>query len=263
MAQTPEAAGPPGGSATSLDPSGHRLTEPEAILVFGAPRRALNLLAFGWANRVDRLFAWLEVGAPETATDVDSLAPLIPPERRLDVRDAHDLLPDAAASNLALFTLLRPESATDDLSRITDFLTLPLPVQELVSRIRQNALPGAIVITNVDRLASTLKLPAAEILHFLTVLKREHLTLIVTSGSETHPLDDVVAAFDRVYQVSDPGGLGWLDAQVGAAGGHRPPDLPEGRTVPLRRSPVYQEAIESVRLHDLRLAGQLSWRVPV
>ena len=263
MAEAPGAADPPREAAPPFDPTGSRLTQTEAVLLFGAPRRALNLLAFGWANRVDRGFAWLEVAPPEGGADEESLAPLLPPERRLDVRDARDLVPDRAASNLALLTLLRPESPSDDLARLTDFLTLPLPIQDLVSRLRQNALPGAIVISNVDRLGSGPDVSPGEVMRILEVLKRERLTLFVTSAGAAPPPPAMVQAFDHAYEVSDPGGTGWLEADLKGAGGREGNDVPPERPVPLRRTAVFQEAMESVRLHDLRRSGQLSWRVPL
>jgi hypothetical protein len=176
---------------------------PSSVLIAGRSRLLVQLVAYGWAGRIDTDFGWVELEDPSNGGDAEDgkVFGLLPPERAFPVQRPEELIPDVGLTNLALWTVVRRDETSGEIARLTDFLLLPPPLQLLLGRVGMGPGPGALVVANAERLGENFPFAELDPRRIVATMKRENVTLIL--AMRARPFDVLAAAFDVVVHVED------------------------------------------------------------
>ncbi|HYK93298.1 MAG TPA: hypothetical protein VEY07_04555 [Thermoplasmata archaeon] len=185
---------------------------PINLLVAGADRPRVNLLALAVAQSVADRFIWLDVRDPfdpPSPLERRALA-LIPPELRFIARRPEMLKPNDAAANLALWTVGSGDP-THSAPPLADELRIPAFLRDILGRVVRTGAPVPLVLANADRLAEYYPEGESATRGWLKLLQQEEVSLIVSwSGSAR---SDVVA-FESVLRLELPPGSSLDASQV-------------------------------------------------
>ncbi|HKS59839.1 MAG TPA: hypothetical protein VJS68_03575 [Thermoplasmata archaeon] len=239
------------------------LQRPSSVLFWGKDPHLLALAAYGVARRVDPDFGLLEMGEPGTTPEFEPVFSLVPPDRRIRVTDPAQILPNDAASNLALFSVVRTDSPGGDAGRLVDFLWLPGAFQEVVSRIRAAATPGAVISTNLQLLVPHLNDGAAAFRRITEVLNREGVTVVMSYVTSAPRLDPPPSIYDYVFRLVRKPHREWGESILYAERASERLELPMGLPIPAKAFQPFEEACQAEAKAVATAANpERHWMVP-
>jgi hypothetical protein len=247
-----------------FEPPNELLQRPGSVLFWGEDPHLLALAAFGLARRINPEFGLLELAEPGRPEDFEPVFSIVPPDRRLRVTDDRQLLPDDAAANLALFSVVRSEGLTnDDARRLGDFLWLPPAFQEIVSRLRRAPGPAAIVLTHRELLVPKLEGHAAGFQRLLQLLAREEISVIATHLTDVPRMTLPTGSFDFVFRLARKPHRHWHESLLYAERSAAPMELPLALPIPARAFRPFEDACVAEAAAVARAQSQFRhWMVP-
>jgi len=180
-------------------PSG-ALGQPCSIYVYGDCRPVVNGVAFAMADMLDLAPLWLEVRDPQDGHEEPTVvsAGWIAPDRLFLSDSGSGLEPNDAVANLALWNVVRSDEPSEVLADLTDFLRLPLLIQEVIGHTTTESSPRAIVVANVERVQHLFPQEPGSLRRFLRSILNRSVSLVVAhTGS---PVEQR-SAFNAVFRV--------------------------------------------------------------
>lgn len=238
-----------------LEPPPELLERPSSVLFWGPDRHLLSLAAFGLARRIAGEFTLVDILDPAHPTERDGIFSLVPEARRVVVGKAEELVPNEAASNLALFGVLRNDGPPAELERLVDFLWLPAALQEAVSRSGRERRPGPVLLTNGHVLEHVWRSPAEPLRRIFGVLNHEGLTPIVTEVVAAPRSVPATAAYDYVFRLLPKPHRHWKEALLFLERARTRCPIPLG--VPLSAS-AFRPFAEGCEAEDAALSSATS-----
>ncbi|MCI4373834.1 MAG: hypothetical protein L3K02_09390 [Thermoplasmata archaeon] len=209
--------------------------------LYGPDRSSLLHVAYSLAKLSDPNPYWVEIrDAGRSGDTTDPVGRGRIPEDHLYIVLEGDARPQDAEANMALWSIVRSDEPQSVIAQFTDFLRLPLTVQEAVSRSRSDDLRPVFVIANADRVRPYYPTSATDV--------RPYIDSMVRAG--VIPIFAAVGkpgagrwAFDFVFEVRpDPSG----DRRRGTLECERAPpglSISAGQSVPFESVPGLLEAI--------------------
>ncbi len=222
------------------------LESPTSVMYWGRSRRALDLMAFGYARRINPRFGWIEVCDRTEPPDPEEemLTGMLPADQLLLIDRPEEFLPPAAPETDGLRAMRRTGAPPAPVDRLSDLLWLPPPIRELARRLADPGRVGAIVLANADRLARLvpdLGPIAGAIVH---AINRENLTIIVTACRR--PSELYKQTFDYVFRIDPEPGRSWKDSLMVAERRATAGPFRVGEPLPARLSARFAEAVRIV-----------------
>ncbi|MFZ0830487.1 MAG: hypothetical protein WCB18_03440 [Thermoplasmata archaeon] len=118
----------------------------------GLSRTVLLRVAYALARANDSQPYWVDVRDPNDYLDPPGPVELgWIPDDHLFVVSRSEAKPQDAVSNLALWTVVRSDEPRSVIGGLTDFLRLPPPIQEVLSRYGRESYRPVFVVANTDR----------------------------------------------------------------------------------------------------------------
>ena len=154
-----------------------------SFLVWGPAGAARDEAAVRLARWWDAEFRWVEIQDPaDPAPSRDLwLQELAGHDRVWKVRQAGELLQNAGApSSAVMWSLLRPDQPPELMDAVTDFLTAPDVLQQVISESSTERPVRCVVIANIDRLDPTAQVTSEVLTSVVRALNRAGITPIFT-----------------------------------------------------------------------------------
>ncbi|MCI4364116.1 MAG: hypothetical protein L3K13_07470 [Thermoplasmata archaeon] len=172
-----------------------------SVLVWGSDRTVAALCAFAVARSSPARLIWLDIRAPDGATDEyrPVLERLVPAESRYVTRRESEMGPQDASANSALSTVIRPDEPEEVVANLFEFLRLPRLVQEIAARFASPQEPLVLFCTSVDRIVH-LYPEDTEATRRFHLTSQEQSVKIVSSFSGPERKDRF--AFDHVFRIA-------------------------------------------------------------
>jgi hypothetical protein len=180
--------------------------------LFGPSRTVLLRVAYAFARANDSRPFWVDVRDP-----TDYLDPPGPvelnwiPDDHLFVVSRSEAKPQDAVSNLALWTVVRSDEPRSVIGGLTDFLRLPPPIQEALSRYGRESYRPVFVVANVDRVREYYPRTVVGVRAILETMIRGGVIPIFAAQSPPGPGR---FAFDLVFEVDAPDLAHWQDGRL-------------------------------------------------
>jgi len=172
--------------------------------VYGPDRRTLLHVAFALAKVNDPNPYWIDLrGAEREGEPGDPVGLGRIPDDHVYVVSETDARPEDAEANMALWTVVRSDEPKSLTTTFIDFLRLPRPVQEAVSRSKADGRRPVFVIANSDRVRSYYPAAAAGVRPIIDAMLRAGVIPIFAAVG---PPGAGRWAFDFVFEIrADPG----------------------------------------------------------
>ena len=187
--------------------------KPSTIYVYGDCRPVVNGVAFAMADMLDLTPLWVEVR--DAVRDGDEVtaasAGWIPPDRFFLSQEGSGLEPNDGVANMALWTIVRSDEPSEHLAELTDFLRLPLLLQEMIGRWTPDSGPRAVVVANVERVKHLFPREPGEARRFLATILNHSASLVVTHMGEP---GEGRFAFNAVFRVHASSFDSWSDGTL-------------------------------------------------
>lgn len=184
-------------------------TGPVAIGLLGNARPILNLTACALARTWDPNPFWFHIDDPrEPPTELESeILARISPANFARLERSRAFLPDDSTANLGVWELVRGGKVGGALSRLTDYLRLPLVAREFAGRAQSVGRPTVGVAANIDRISPLYPDEPESSRRIFEAVMGDSVTFIMTSYGR--PRDDRFAAENVLHLTTGPsGGVG-------------------------------------------------------
>jgi hypothetical protein len=211
--------------------------------VYGPDRVAVLRVAYALAKLNHPNPYWVDIRDTAQAVGTDDPAgQRWIPEDHLYIVSEGDARPEDAEANLALWTVVRSDEPKSVISEFTDFLRLPRPVQEAVSRSRSEGGRPVFVIANADRVRPYYPKGAAEVRPIIDSMLRAGVIPIFAALG---PPGAGRWAFDFVFELRSAPGQDWRHGELRCE--RAPPGLSvaSGEVIPWAALPEAMAPTES------------------
>jgi hypothetical protein len=222
-------------SAPPLDLPREMMERPTSIVISGRSRLLVQLVAYAFAERIDPSFFWMEISPMGATPDPEDgkIVSLLPAERVRWIQHIMEVYPDPAVANISLFAVVREDTPGDELSQLADFLTLPPPLQQIVSRIGTQDRPDVIVVANGERLGEEYPFRQIDPRRVVATLKRENVSLVL--ALRARPFEVISSAFDAAFRIESTHAAHPLGSRLIAERLPLSGDWPTNEPIPMRR----------------------------
>ncbi len=206
---------------------------PTSAILFGAPSRLLDWVAYGFASTHPGGYLWTDVRLSGQRVDVrDPLAQGVIGEGRLSVVEPKELSRSDVPANAAISGLVRADEPPESLRLLVDFLGLPSHTQALLASRRRGDATTLVVLSNAHRLAPLYPLEAVG--PVVRAIVAGGVSLFVAYADEP---PDGRLEFQNVWHLRTSKGTSWREAEIEVEKSDGGTTLEPGDHVPLRSIP--------------------------
>ena len=210
--------------------------------IYGPSRTVVLRVAYAFARANDSNPYWVDIRDPN-----DYLDPPGPvesgwiPDDHLFVVSRSEAKPQDAVSNLALWTVVRSDEPRSVIGGLTDFLRLPPPIQEALSRYGQESYRPVFVVANSDRVRENYPRNVEGVRAVVEAMIRGGVTPIFAALSPPGPGR---FAFDLVFEVLAPDLAHWREGIIRCEKSLEGTSFRTEQRIPLKSVPALVAALE-------------------
>jgi hypothetical protein len=217
---------------------------PYGTMLYGPDRTVVLRVAYGFALANDPRPFWVDVRDPNDFLDPPGPVELgWIPDDHLFVVSRSEAKPQDAISNLALWTVVRSDEPKAVIGGLMDFLRLPPPIQDLLSRFGGENHRPAFVVANGDRVRDYYPRNAHGVRAIVEAMVRGGVTPIFASLSPPGPGR---LAFDLVLEVQAKDLAHWRQGTLRCEQAFDGAPFHANQSVPLDAIPAVTAALEGV-----------------
>ncbi|MCI4348218.1 MAG: hypothetical protein L3J97_06345 [Thermoplasmata archaeon] len=199
-------------------------------------------VAFALARANDSRPYWVDVRDPNEYLDPPGPVELgWIPDDHLFVVSRSEAKPQDAVSNLALWTVVRSDEPRSVIGGLTDFLRLPPPIQEVLSRYGRESVRPVFVVANTDRVREYYPRNVPGVRAIIEALLRGGVIPIFASLGPPGPGR---LAFDLVFEITATDLAHWREGALRCEKSPAGTPFREMETVPLSAIPGVAAALE-------------------
>jgi hypothetical protein len=178
----------------------------------GSSRTVLLRVAYALARANDSQPYWVDVRDPNDYLDPPGPVELgWIPDDHLFVVSRSEAKPQDAVSNLALWTVVRSDEPRSVIGGLTDFLRLPPPIQEVLSRYGRESYRPVFVVANTDRVREYYPRNASGVRGVVEAMKQGGVIPLFASLGPPGPGR---FAFDLVFEVQATDLAHWREGSL-------------------------------------------------
>ncbi|MCI4353569.1 MAG: hypothetical protein L3K14_09365 [Thermoplasmata archaeon] len=215
---------------------------PFGTFLYGPSRTVLLRVAFAFARANDSRPYWVDVRDPNEFLDPPGPVELgWIPDDHLFVVSRSEAKPQDAVSNLALWTVVRSDEPRSVIGGLTDFLRLPPPIQEALSRYGQESFRPVFVVANTDRVREYYPRNVPGVRAIIEAMIRGGVLPIFASQGLPGPGR---LAFDLVFEVTAPDLAHWREGALRCEKAPEGTPFQPAERVPLESMPGVVAALE-------------------
>jgi hypothetical protein len=215
---------------------------PVSAFLYGSSRPLVNLTLYALAHAANPDFLWVDIRVPgEELHRTDPVALGWVPKGRIVALDRRETLKsDLAANPEAISTMIRPEESEPGFAPIAEFLRLPDPSQQILSRPPPDGVPGVVAVTNAHRLMAAYA--SARVPPILSAHLSAGYSIFVGWAEAPGPGR---MAFDYVFRIDGESPREWRDSTITCEKGDPAGTLRVGHSVRLSRLSFLEKVFES------------------
>ena len=213
--------------------------------LYGPSRTVLLRVAYAFAQSNDSHPFWVDVRDPNDFLDPPGPVELgWIPDDHLFVVSRSESKPQDAVSNLALWTVVRTDEPRSVIGGLTDFLRLPPPIQDVLSRYGREAYRPVFVVANTDRVRDYYPRNVTGVRGVVEAMLRGGVIPIFAAVSPPGPGR---LAFDLVLEVDAPDLTHWRSGSLRCERAFEGAPFQPGQRIPLDSMPSVVAALEGQR----------------
>lgn len=180
--------------------------------LYGSSRTVLLRVAYAFAQANDSRPFWVDVRDPNDYLDPPGPVELgWIPDDHLFVVSRTEAKPQDAVSNLALWTVVRSDEPRSVIGGLTDFLRLPPPIQDALSRYGRENYRPVFVVANTDRVREYYPRNVTGVRAIIETMLRGGVVPIFASFGPPGPGR---FAFDLIVEVEAPDLAHWREGSL-------------------------------------------------
>ncbi len=216
---------------------------PWGTFVYGPSRAAVLRVAFALARANDPNPMWVDIRDRSHTPEVPGPGELgwVPADHLLHV-PVSEAEPEDGVANVALWSVVRSDEPGPAIDELTEFLRLPSPVQDAVSRVGAAPARPALVVANSDLVRAHYPRDLAGVRRIVDAMLRSGVLPIVTSVG---PPGDGRMAFDFVFDVRATEFARWKDGNMVCEKAPTGTQVPVNEPMPLRSIPSVADYLEA------------------
>jgi len=220
--------------------------QPTSVFVYGPSRPLVNLTLYALATATNPDFQWVEFGSlAERRMPCDPIRlGWIPPERLWVVDHPAHLRPGPVPSPSALFGMIRPDEAEDELTYLNQFLSLPENFQKILSGAPSDGRPGVVTVTNAERAEGRF---SSDVVPAILEVHRRSGYSVIVGYDETARLGRDVFDFVFRLQGEDRFARDWRENELVCEKGVTSGPLRDRAAIRLEQIPLISEVLSRAR----------------